>query len=184
LADSRLDRSDFFVIENPKFFEMTKFIDAHAHCGIQDQSMPHTFDDYRSQIQNSGIEAVVMFSTVLEIYDRYRPNFDDNDDWKQRRKTSNCHDELISFIEGPDVMKKILKHLGLWEVKRKLPRTVANAPPIDVFPAYDEQPGPSSDDYIKESDLCAPGAILLDSLSKSEFLSFSFASSTSRCYSG
>ena len=41
--------------------------------------------------------------------------------------------------------KKILKHLGLWDVKRK-PRPVANAPPIDVFPAYDEQPEPSADD--------------------------------------
>jgi hypothetical protein len=41
---------------------------------------------------------------------------------------------IIAFIEDPDVMKKILKHLGLWDVKRK-PRPVANAPPIDVFPA-------------------------------------------------
>ena len=54
---------------------------------------------------------------------------------------------IIAFIEDPDVMKKILKHLGLWDVKRK-PRPVANAPPIDVFHAYDEQPGPSADDYI------------------------------------
>jgi hypothetical protein len=48
-------------------------------------------------------------------------------------------------------MKKILKHLGLWDVKRK-PRPVANAPPIDVFPAYDEQPGPRADDYIADPD--------------------------------
>ena len=59
---------------------------------------------------------------------------------------------IIAFIENPDVMKKILKHLGLWDVKRK-PRPVANAPPIDVFPAYDEQPGPSADDYIRDPDL-------------------------------
>ena len=31
-------------------------------------------------------------------------------------------------------------------MKRK-PRPTANAPPIDVFPTYDEQPGPSTDDY-------------------------------------
>jgi hypothetical protein len=49
------------------------------------------------------------------------------------------------------VMKKILKHLGLWDVKRK-PRPVANAPPIDVFHAYDQQPGPSADDYIRDPD--------------------------------
>ena len=53
------------------------------------------------------------------------------------------------IIEDPDVIKKSLKHLGLWDVKRK-PWPVANAPPIDVFPAYDEQPGPSSDDYIRD----------------------------------
>ena len=58
---------------------------------------------------------------------------------------------IIAFIEDPDVMKKILKHLGLWDVKRK-PRPVANAPPIDVFPAYDEQPGPRADDYITDPD--------------------------------
>ena len=50
-------------------------IDAHAHCGIQDRSMPQSFEDYHSQIGGSGIEAVVMFSPVMEIYDRYRPNF-------------------------------------------------------------------------------------------------------------
>jgi hypothetical protein len=58
-------------------------------------------------------------------------------------------DFLIAFIEEPDVMKKILKYLGLWDVKR-MPRPVAKAPPIDVFPAHDEQPGPSSDDYIRD----------------------------------
>ena len=28
------------------------------------------------------------------------------------------------------------------------PRPLANAPPIDVFPAYDDPPGPRADDYI------------------------------------
>ena len=67
---------------------------------------------------------------------------------------------IIVFIEDPGVIKKILKHLDLWEIKRK-PRPVANALPSDVFPAYlpvrrtqtgDEQPGPSVDDYIIDSD--------------------------------
>ena len=52
---------------------------------------------------------------------------------------------VIAFIEDPEVIKKILKHLDLWDVKRK-PRPMANATPIDVFPAYDGQPGPSADD--------------------------------------
>ena len=36
-------------------------------------------------------------------------------------------------------------------MKRK-PRLTVNAPPIDVFPAYDEQPGPNTDDYISDPD--------------------------------
>jgi len=40
-------------------------------------------------------------------------------------------------------------HLNLWDVKRKpLPRT--NAPPIDVYPIYDESAVPSEDDYMKD----------------------------------
>jgi len=70
---------------------------------------------------------------------------------------------IIAFIEDPDVMKKILKHLGLWDVKRK-PQPVANAPPIEVFPAYNEQPGPRADDYIADPDLCASGALPCRSL--------------------
>jgi len=59
---------------------------------------------------------------------------------------------VISVIEDPDVIKKILKHLDLWwEIKRK-PRPVANGPPGDLFPAYDDQPGPSIDDYLTDPD--------------------------------
>jgi len=29
---------------------------------------------------------------------------------------------------------------------------MANASPIEVFPAYDEQPGSSTDDYIRDPD--------------------------------
>jgi len=61
---------------------------------------------------------------------------------------------LIAVIEDPDVIKKILKYLDLWEIKRK-PRPVANAPPGDLFPAYDEQPGPCIDDYITDPDYLA-----------------------------
>ena len=36
---------------------------------------------------------------------------------------------VISFIEDEDVIKKILKHLGLWEVKpRPPPRSVKSQP--------------------------------------------------------
>lgn len=52
---------------------------------------------------------------------------------------------VIAFIEVPDVIRKILKHLGLWDVKRaSRPR----APPADIFHLYDEQPGPTAEDYL------------------------------------
>jgi hypothetical protein len=54
---------------------------------------------------------------------------------------------LSSSIEDEQVIRKILKHLGIWEVKCK-PQSMANAPPIDVFPAIDSQPGSCADDYI------------------------------------
>ena len=54
---------------------------------------------------------------------------------------------IIAFIEDPALIKKILKHLGLWHIKRK-PRPVAHGPPDSAFPAYDEQPAPSADAYI------------------------------------
>ena len=54
---------------------------------------------------------------------------------------------VIAFIEDEDVVKKILRHLGLWEVKRK-PAPRANALPIipDSFPI------PSVDDYEIDPD--------------------------------
>ena len=56
---------------------------------------------------------------------------------------------VIAFIEDPDVIKKILMHLSLWDVKRK-PQPQANAPPIDVFLTYDEQSGPSAGDDSRD----------------------------------
>ncbi len=58
---------------------------------------------------------------------------------------------VVSVIEDEQLIKKILKHLNLWEIKRK-PLPTANAPPIGVFPTYDEQPGPSIDDTIIDPD--------------------------------
>ena len=54
---------------------------------------------------------------------------------------------VIAFIEDEDVVKKILRHLGLWEVKREpVPR--ANAPPF----IPDSYPIPSVDDYVIDPD--------------------------------
>ena len=44
--------------------------------------------------------------------------------------------KILSFIEDPEIIKKILKHLDLWDLKSKpLPR--ANAPPNNIEPHLD-----------------------------------------------
>jgi hypothetical protein len=45
---------------------------------------------------------------------------------------------IISSIEDPEVIKKILKHLGLWSAKRK-PSPRANAPPVYIHLDYSDR---------------------------------------------
>ncbi len=52
---------------------------------------------------------------------------------------------IISFIEDDQLVKKILEHLDLWDVKRK-PPPCANGPPPETFIIYDESSLPSADD--------------------------------------
>jgi len=52
---------------------------------------------------------------------------------------------IIAFIEDPEIIKKILKYLGLWEIKeRPPPRT--NAPPkYEPYIDYSDSQLPVSD---------------------------------------
>ncbi len=70
-------------------------IDSHAHCGIQDQSFSQTFDHYLHEISGTEIQGAVFFAPVLEIYDRFNPDFEDDEQWRQRRKSAN--DYLLSL---------------------------------------------------------------------------------------
>ena len=58
---------------------------------------------------------------------------------------------IIAFIEDEQLVKKILKHLALWNVKRK-PTPRANGPPTEAIIIYDESSTPSADDYIIDVD--------------------------------
>jgi len=62
---------------------------------------------------------------------------------------SKCQGQMriISFIEDPEVIKKILKHLGLWLVKRK-PQPRANAPPGHTHLDYSDSQIPPSEDRL------------------------------------
>jgi len=59
--------------------------------------------------------------------------------------------KIISFIEDSEVIKKILKHLELWDVRPK-PPPCANGPPTDPFIIYDHPSAPSADDYLIDAD--------------------------------
>ena len=59
--------------------------------------------------------------------------------------------KIISFIEDKQIVKKILRHLDLWDVRRKAP-ACANSLPPETFIIYDESSWPSTDDYIIDTD--------------------------------
>lgn len=69
----------------------TAVIDTHVHCGVIDRSMPQSFEDYARQITGTDIGGAVMFSPVLEIYDRYDFNFNDTPAWQRNRQESNAY---------------------------------------------------------------------------------------------
>jgi hypothetical protein len=66
-------------------------IDAHAHCGVLDCSMPQSYEAYMRQIAGTDICGVALFSPVLEIYDRYDVNFAETPAWRLRRLESNAY---------------------------------------------------------------------------------------------
>jgi len=54
---------------------------------------------------------------------------------------------IISFIEDSEIIKKILKHLDLWDVRSKPPAR-AHDPPTEAFIIYDKSSSPNADDYL------------------------------------
>jgi len=60
--------------------------------------------------------------------------------------------KIISFIDNSEIIKKILKHLGLWEVKQRPPPR-ANGPPLNLRIDYaDSQIPPCEDDPCCDAD--------------------------------
>jgi len=57
---------------------------------------------------------------------------------------------IISFIEDEEIIKKILKHLDLWDVRPK-PAPRANDPPTETIIIYDQSSSPGPDDYLIDS---------------------------------
>lgn len=86
-----------------------RIIDAHAHCGIRDRFPPQSFEDYRASVRGSEIHGVVMFSPVMEIYDRYDMSFHDTHEWRRARRESN---EYLLTLGGEDFW--VFPYLFIW----------------------------------------------------------------------
>ena len=56
---------------------------------------------------------------------------------------------VIAVIEEQEVIRKILTHLGLWQIKAR-PRPVAHASPELAAAPFDDWPAPSADDYLTD----------------------------------
>jgi len=73
-------------------------IDAHAHCGVIDRTFAQSFEDYEQQVAGTIISGVVLFSPVLEIYNRYDFNFTDTPAWRLLRQKSNASLLLLKSV--------------------------------------------------------------------------------------
>ena len=58
---------------------------------------------------------------------------------KMRQTKPHGRMKILSFIEDEEIIKKILRHLGLWDVKQR-PPPKAHAPPPTVHIDYSARP--------------------------------------------
>ena len=77
---------------------------------------------------------------------KFRPYIADSTDLGLKISNRNFKDFSASIFQGR--RQECLVVLGF----KTKPPPLAKAPPIDAFPTYDEQPRPSADDYIGDTD--------------------------------
>lgn len=87
----------------------TPIIDAHAHCGRQFAEPPQDLDDYLAHARGSGIAGVVLFPPVMEIYDRYDPAFQDDPQWRRKRRNAN---EYLLTLTNREL--EVIPYLFIW----------------------------------------------------------------------
>ena len=67
---------------------------------------------------------------------------------------------ILAFIEDEDVIKKILKHLGMWAIKARPPPKRAIGPPLNIHIDSSHSQIPPSEDYLYyDPDLYALGVL-------------------------
>ena len=84
-----------------------QIIDSHIHCGVQNVDLP--YEVVSPLLQNAGIAGACIFAPVEDIYDRYNPNFQDNNQWRHTRKAANHYLlDLASRVES------VFPYLFVW----------------------------------------------------------------------
>lgn len=82
-------------------------VDSHIHCGVQVVDQPWSV--IRPLLEVAGIQRACLFAPVEDIYDRYRPEFVDDPDWRACRR--RAHNYLLNLAADDD---RIIPYLFVW----------------------------------------------------------------------
>jgi len=84
-----------------------QIIDSHIHCGVQNVNLP--FEVISPLLEEASITGACLFAPVESIYDRYNPNFQDDQEWRQSRRTANRYLLDLAFES-----ESIFPYLFVW----------------------------------------------------------------------
>jgi hypothetical protein len=82
-------------------------IDSHIHCGVQNADLP--FEVISPLLRDAGITGACLFAPVEDIYDRYNPHFQDNQQWRQKRHAANRY-----LLDLAGQTESIFPYLFVW----------------------------------------------------------------------
>lgn len=84
-----------------------QIIDSHIHCGVQNADLP--FEVISPLLKEAGITGACLFAPVEDIYDRYNPNFQDDNQWRQTRQAANRY-----LLDLAGRIESIFPYLFVW----------------------------------------------------------------------
>ncbi|MFP3869350.1 MAG: amidohydrolase family protein [Syntrophobacteria bacterium] len=84
-----------------------RIIDSHIHCGIQNVDLPYKV--ILPLLQDAGITGACLFAPVEDIYDRYDPDFRDNEHWRRTRQAANRY-----LLELASEKENVFPYLFVW----------------------------------------------------------------------
>ena len=91
---------------------MTKIIDSHMHCGIQNVDQP--IELIRTYLDKGGIQGACLYAPVEDIYDRHDYNFEDTPSWMACRQRANDY-----LLELQQTSEDIYAYYFFWNDFKK-----------------------------------------------------------------